>query len=199
MSVTTEELTKDGKIIEKWFHRHADGVYAYIAGRVCGDKQAAIDILQETFLEALKNINKYRPEKGSELTWLILLSKNHIKAAFKARQKFISVEEDNNWENLSIIFEKISDQPLPDEIIERKETTDLVRITLASLPAKYRELLHQFYYQQKKLKDIALENKQNVIAVKVRLMRARNLFKKEFLKLSKLGSCENRPTNMVQI
>jgi len=169
----------------------------YIAGRVGGDKQTAIDILQETFFEALKKIDKFQPEKGSELTWLILLSKNHIKAALKNKQRFCNVTEDD-CENFAHIFEKIADQPLPEEIIERKETIELVQITLASLPAKYKELLHQFYYQQKKLKEIAIENKQNIIAVKVRLMRARNLFKKEFLKLAKSIS-ETDSSNKVKI
>ena len=87
---------------------------------------------------------------------------------------------------------------MPDEIIERKETAQLVQITLASLPAKYRDLLHQFYYQQKKIKDIAAETGQNQIAVKVRLMRARILFKNAFLKISK--SANNvEAMKMVQI
>jgi RNA polymerase sigma-70 factor (ECF subfamily) len=199
MSVKTEETANESILIEKWFKHHADGVYAYIAGRVGGDRQTAIDILQETFFEALKNINKYQPQKGNELTWLILLSKNHIKAAIKNRQRFCNITEDeDNSENFAYIFEKIANEPLPDEIIEKKETAELVRITLASLPAKYRDLLHQYYYQQKKLKDIAVENKQNSIAVKVRLMRARNLFKKKFLKLSKSVG-ETDSLNMVKI
>jgi RNA polymerase sigma-70 factor (ECF subfamily) len=199
MSVKTEETTKDNKLIEKWFQHHADGVYTYIAGRVNGNRQTAIDILQETFCEALENINKYRPEKGSELTWLILLSKNHIKAALKNKQRFCNVTDDGeSFENFANIFEKIADQPLPDEIIERKETAQLVQITLASLPAKYRDLLHQFYYQQKKIKVIAAENGQNQIAVKVRLMRARILFKNAFLKISKSAN-EIEPSKMVKI
>jgi RNA polymerase sigma factor (sigma-70 family) len=82
-------MDKDRKMIEKWFLTYADNVYAFVYTKVGENRQTAADVLQATFLEALEKIDKYQPSKGNALTWLILLSRNHIKNALRQREKLI--------------------------------------------------------------------------------------------------------------
>ena len=179
-------INRDKKTIEEWFLNYADSIYMFIYRRVEKDRQTAIDILQDTFLEALGNINKYQPSKGNVLTWLILLSRNHIKKALRQKTRFSNCTDIKPDGTFLTAIEKISDEPLPDEIIEKEETAELVQITLATLPKKYRDVLNQFYYQQKMMKQIASDNGQSQIAAKITLYRARNAFRKAFLKTVKL-------------
>jgi RNA polymerase sigma-70 factor (ECF subfamily) len=179
-------MEKDRKMIEKWFLTYADSVYAFVYARVGENRQAAADVLQATFLEALEKIDKYQSSRGNALTWLLLLSRNHIKNVLRQREKLITyATEQNDDGKLAAAIAKIADEPLPEEIIEKKETAELVRITLAGLPEKYRNALNQFYYQRKMIKEIASENRQSQARVKITLYRARNAFKKSFLQISK--------------
>lgn len=175
-------LKQDKKAIEEWFGRSADGVYTFIYNKVGKDSELATDILQETFLQAIKRINEYDPQKGNMFSWLIALSRNNIKNALIQKNKFSTCIDEYNDANFEFaILAKIADVPLPDEIVEKKETAELVQITLAGLPEKYRNILNQFYYQKKMIKEIAFINKQKQISIKVSLHRARNAFKKAFL------------------
>jgi len=180
-------MDKDRKMIEKWFLTYADSVYAFIYERTGKNKQTAKDVLQETFLEAIKNISSYQPSRGNVLIWLIMLSRNQIKKAVTQQNRFSNHIDNNQTGNDGLYFamEKISDEPLPDEILQKRETAELVQLTLASIPEKYRAVLEQFYYQRKMIKQIAEDTGKSQIIIKITLHRARKAFKKALLKNSK--------------
>jgi len=46
-------------------------------------------------------------------------------------------------------FEQIATEPLPDELIEKAETAELVQMTLANIPANYKYVLKEYYYRLK--------------------------------------------------
>jgi len=180
-------MDKDRKMIEKWFLTYADSVYAFIYERTGRNKQTAKDVLQETFLEAIKNISSYQPSRGNVLTWLIMLSRNQIKKAITQQNRFSNHIDNNQTGNDGLYFavEKISYAPLPDEILQKRETAELVQLTLASIPEKYRAVLVQFYYERKMIKQIAEDTGKSQIIIKITLHRARKAFKKALLKNSK--------------
>lgn len=59
-----------------WVSLHADYLYAYAITRV-NDQDKAKDLVQETFLAALKYMDKFEG-KSSERTWLTAILKNKI-------------------------------------------------------------------------------------------------------------------------
>ena len=67
-------------------------------------------------------------------------------------------------------------EPLPEEVIERRETGDLVRMALAQLPGHYRQALTQHYCDQTPLKEMARREQSTVGAIKSLLHRARQAF-----------------------
>lgn len=173
--------------IEQWFHAYSDTLYTFIFYRVGKDNQLAADIVQETFLKALRDMQKYDSKRGSMFAWLTLLSKNCIKQAFRERGREISY--DRIWQDIDngllVAFEQIATEPLPDEVIERAETAQLVQMTLANIPANYKHVLKQYYYQLKPPKEIALAVGVSEGAIKTMLYRARQAFKAAFLRLEK--------------
>ena len=62
--------------IEDWFENCADPLYAFAYFRVGKDEQRATDVVQETFLEAMKRMSRYDPQRGSMMAWLTTLSRN---------------------------------------------------------------------------------------------------------------------------
>jgi RNA polymerase sigma-70 factor (ECF subfamily) len=170
---------REPKAIERWFLHYADAVYTFAFYRVNKDTELATDIVQETFLIAINQITDYNADRGEMLTWLTYLSKNCIRKALKQRGRSSQIW-DKLDEQLLHDYEQIAQSPLPQDTLERQETTELVHMTLASIPGHYQEVLRKHYYENQPLKDIAQTLDLKESAVKALLHRARQAFKTAF-------------------
>jgi RNA polymerase sigma-70 factor (ECF subfamily) len=164
---------------ERWFLRYADPVYTFVYYRVGRDPDLATELVQETFLTALRKIDQFDPGRGSMLTWLTLLSKNCVRAALRQRGRYKTHAElwDRIDERLVAAFRQIDQSPLPDQALEQQETVELVQMALANLPDGYREALKQHYCEQRSLQQIASSRGTTEGAIKSLLHRARLAFK----------------------
>jgi RNA polymerase sigma-70 factor (ECF subfamily) len=177
----------NAQTIEQWFNAYANSLYTFIFYRVGKDSALAADIVQETFLDGLRQIHLFEPDRGSMFTWLTYLSRNLIKRTLRERGREISY--DTIWQDIDsgllTAFGQIATEPLPDEVIEKAETAQLVQMTLANIPANYKHVLKQYYYQLKPPKEIAVSVGVSEGAIKTMLYRARQAFKTAFLRLEK--------------
>ena len=173
--------------IEQWFYTYSDTLYTFVFYRVGKDSALAADIVQDTCLDGLRRIHLFDPDRGSMFAWLTYLSKNFIKRALREKGREISY--DTIWQDIDsgllTAFEQIATEPLPDEVIEKAETAQLVQMTLANIPANYKHVLKQYYYQLKPPKEIAVSVGVSEGAIKTMLYRARQAFKTAFLRLEK--------------
>ena len=76
---------------EKWVDEYADYLFTYALMRV-SDEELARDLVQDTFLSALKAVDSFRGE-SSEKTWLVSILKRKIidhyrKAAVRSESSF---------------------------------------------------------------------------------------------------------------
>ena len=69
---------------EKWISRYASYLLNYAFFRV-KDKETAEDLLQETFISALRSKDKYNGD-CSEKTWLTIILKNKIIDHYRSKQ-----------------------------------------------------------------------------------------------------------------
>jgi RNA polymerase sigma-70 factor (ECF subfamily) len=177
--------------VEAWFYAFADPLYTFIYYRVGANSDLAADITQETFLKAMDDIQAFDPRRGSMLSWLTTLSRNimrkHVKDRSTLYPNFPSLTGD-----LVIIYEQIATQPLPDEVIEQKETADLVRATLTTIPGNYNRVLYDHYFRRMDLRTISRLHGLSESAVKSLLHKARLAFKETFLRLA--GSLYTGPS-----
>lgn len=125
----------------------------------------AEDILQDTLIQLLKTKPVFKNE-SHKLNWLLHvaanLSKNKIKA--NAHQKASDIDE---------LAETLS--------AEQKEDLSFVWEAIKTLPEKYREVIHLFYYEGYSIAKIAKILSRNEITVRSDLRRGR-LALKEMLK-----------------
>jgi RNA polymerase sigma-70 factor (ECF subfamily) len=177
----------DKETVRLWFIEYADQLYSLILHKVGKDENLACDIVQQTFVEALSKIKEYEPARGTMLSWLSCLSKNYTKKMLREKQRHLSYQQDNYSTNGELLetCTKITTQPLPEHIIERQETAELVRTTLTQLPDWYRKVLRQYYYQQKSIEEISNSEGKSAVALRILLYRARKAFKKQLLKSAK--------------
>ncbi|MBI3502272.1 MAG: sigma-70 family RNA polymerase sigma factor [Bacteroidetes bacterium] len=87
------EATKNITTPAQWIEQYADTLFKFAVSRV-GDTETAKDLVQETFLSALKNTTTFRGEI-SEKNWLFTILKNKIIDYYrsKAKQSFTELKE----------------------------------------------------------------------------------------------------------
>jgi RNA polymerase sigma-70 factor (ECF subfamily) len=178
---------RDKEVVRQWFERYADPLYTLVFHRVCGDADAAQDIVQETFLTALQKIEEFEPGRGSMFAWLSYVSRNCIKKTLRDKNRSASYRADDSGldERLLEAYLHIETQALPEEVLERAETAELVRIALGSIPADYATALKQHYWRRSSAAEISKLRDSSAGAVRALLHRARAAFKEAFLQLVK--------------
>src|SRR5207248_11706661 len=124
---------------------------------------------------------------GEMAMWLRTLARNVIRGVLAQRRRDAPREasSDRIDETLLAALARIDSQPLPQAIVERQETRELVGITLASLPPHYQEVLEARYLRGQPLEAIAREKTTTLDGVKSMLRRARAAFRDCFLALAK--------------
>jgi len=80
---------------KKWVENYGDLMFHYTIKRVA-NREVAEDIVQESFLAALKGIDRFKGE-STEKTWLIAILRNKIIDHF--RKKSSSKEDDLSFES----------------------------------------------------------------------------------------------------
>jgi RNA polymerase sigma factor (sigma-70 family) len=78
----------------------------------------------------------------------------------------------------------IAAAPLPEEIVVRQETKELVGLALANMPDNYRQVLREHYFERRSLRDLANTHQTTEGAIKSLLHRARLAFKTGFLAIA---------------
>lgn len=68
-----------------WSERFADELYSYARWKV-SDNEAARDLVQDTFLAAVRNLPNFRGD-SSERTWLFAILKNKILDFYRSRYR----------------------------------------------------------------------------------------------------------------
>ena len=82
-----------------WVEEYSDVLFTFACLRV-GDRETAKDLVQETFLSALQNVESFRGESSQE-TWLTAILKNKIIDYYRKRKTAKSsplVDEDGTSE-----------------------------------------------------------------------------------------------------
>jgi len=164
-------------------------LYAFCLHRVGRDRHLCEEVVQETFLRALRDLGNYDPErgKGAIFFWLTGLARNEIQRVLRCHQNSHSLE--TLWANvdreLLAVFARLDSEPFGDELLQREETRDLVNATMAQLPPHYRDALQAKYVAGKSVRDLASQWGSSEKAVESQLTRARKAFRATFLALSR--------------
>lgn len=120
--------------------------------RMVGDRDAAEDLAQETFVKAWKNLKKF-DQKRSFRIWLFTIAKNTTFDYFKKKKEIpFSTFTDEGGESW---LENVADENiLPDEILERKNIAEELDEILQKLPPHYRAILFLHYKEDFSLHEI---------------------------------------------
>jgi RNA polymerase sigma-70 factor (ECF subfamily) len=150
---------------EELISRYSPRLFYFLRHRTETDQDIE-DLVQETFLKAFKNIDRFNPEWKFS-TWLYTI------AVRQAISRFRSIKTSKSS------LAATSSNPDPEEIIIQKEESQNIWKLANTLTKKQFEALWLHYAEDMPVKEIAKVTKKKPITVRVLLHRARlNLAKR---------------------
>jgi len=164
-------------------------LYRFCLYRVGGNRHLCEEVVQETLVRAIRDLDRYQPDRAdaSVLPWLTGLARNEIRRALSREQATASLE--GLWarmdEELQTVYAALQSQPLGEEVIRREETREMVGATMSQLPPRYREALEAKYVAGQSVRDMAAAWSTSEKAVESLLGRARKAFRATFTALAR--------------
>lgn len=164
---------QDWQRVEAWMALYSDRILR-LSFLIVGDLHLAEELTQEVFIKAFENAGNFRGE-SSPYTWLYRIALNLSRNALRRRRhlRFEPWEEGNR---LPVWQESLEDQAT------RREAGRKIRGCISRLPLRYREVLVLYYYDDRKIADIAKVLEQPEGTIKSRLARGRAALEKAMRK-----------------
>jgi RNA polymerase sigma-70 factor (ECF subfamily) len=173
-SVLVQRLASgDPEAVEELVRLYADDVYRFVYNQVGGSAQDAEDVVQETFVAALKAIRRFKGDSKLR-TWLFSIAAH--KAIDHRRRTSRHVEISTQ----DVVIPLPAEQVLPEQAVERFEVRQAVRQSLLQLPSHYRTALILKYVEEMPVREMALVMKRSIKSVESILVRARRLLAQIF-------------------
>jgi len=178
-------LAGDREAAGELFQTHFEGLYEFVHYRVAGDSVLAEDLVQDTFVVALEGLSSF-DGRSSLHTWLCGIAKNKLRERRRKRKALpLSDVLDEASDDIDAVLARVSSEPLPDWVLERKETRELVGATLSNLPPDYRRALAGKYLKGESVAQISVALAKSPKATESLLTRARIAFAEVFELLAK--------------
>jgi RNA polymerase sigma-70 factor (ECF subfamily) len=171
-------------------------LYSFCLYRVGRDRHLCEEVVQETLLRALRELDHYEPARADNniFPWLTGLARNEIHRVLAREKNAVSLE--TLWakmdKELFALYSRLDSEPFGDDLLVREETRELVNVTMSQLPPHYREALEAKYVNGKSVRDLAASWSLSEKAVESQLTRARKAFRVTFLALSRNLEAELR-------
>jgi RNA polymerase sigma-70 factor (ECF subfamily) len=158
----------DVEAFAKLFARFQGPIFRY-AAHMCG-RDAADDVVQETFLALLRRPDRYDSTRGTVVSYLFGIARHFVLKRLTSREVASLDGDPDEHQSADPV-----DQPTVLDSLTREETIDAVRVAIQSLPPAYREVVVLCELQEMSYAAAADVVQCPVGTVRSRLHRARSL------------------------
>jgi RNA polymerase sigma-70 factor (ECF subfamily) len=161
MDATDEALLEaarrgDREAIEALLERHERQIYRF-GLRMCGDEEAAREVLQETMIAAFRNLSGFRGD-ASLSTWLYQIARSFC---IKERRKERPAEQVDE-------AREPAPAPVPEAVVHARQIGEALAAGIRALPAEQREAL-----VLRDVEGLSAEEAARVAGVEVRALKSR--------------------------
>ena len=146
--------------------RHKDKAYN-LAFRICGNKEEAEEIAQDSFLKAYRSLGGFKM-KSSFATWLYRIVYNTAISNVRIKKKGILSLEDFPVDATDFIGSNTSE-----EEAEKEYIGSLINFALQKITEEERGLITLFYFEEMSSEEITEVTGISKSNIKVKLFRAR--------------------------
>jgi RNA polymerase sigma factor (sigma-70 family) len=144
------------------------------AFRILRSQEEAEDAVQEVFIK-LWNLGKKLDEYTNTTALAVTMTKNYCIDQIRKKKHFI--EEDIDRSDI-----KNSNDASPYQLMENKESEDIVSNIIDQLPEIYKAVIVLREMEDLSYEEIATQTRQNINTLRVTLSRARKMIREEFNK-----------------
>lgn len=143
------------------------------AWRVVKSREEAEDIVQEAFVKLYKNADKFEKFEGIEFkSWAYKVTINTAITHYRKLKRGEILVED------PAVFNKTPEESLEVRISLASDARTAVENVLVKMPGHLQSVLRRYYLEDKSYHTIAKEEQISIPTLKMRLFRAKRLFKK---------------------
>src|SRR6266487_5367359 len=163
----------DDSAFEELVRRYDRNVFR-IAQHITQNREDAEDVVQEAFLKAYSNLEKFQ-EQSKFYTWLVRIAVNEALMKLRKRrpERFVSLDEDVKTEDDSLPREVADWSPNPEQLYNQEELRDILSRTIQGLPPTFRTVFVLRDVEGLSTEETADALDLSIPAVKSRLLRAR--------------------------
>jgi RNA polymerase sigma factor (sigma-70 family) len=149
-----QSIAGDQRAFEILVRRYSTPLFNFIC-RFLGDYDQACDILQQVFLQlyiSLPNLRTGDPLKA----WLFQVARNRCLDELRRKHAihFSELEPLNDDDELSPLATMPDTDPLPDELVERRDLQQCLQKAIQTLPPKFRSVVLLRYIGQLSFSEI---------------------------------------------
>ena len=164
-------IVRHAVTFEDVVREHEDAVYG-AALRILGDRDAALDAANQTFMKAYRSIGSYDPSRPIK-HWLLRIAVNEAITIGRARSR-----ERARSAPEADAAQAPSPTPTPEDLTVGRESRDGIRAAVAALPGLYREVVVLRYFNELSVDEVASILGRSSSTVGVQLLRARQQLRK---------------------
>jgi RNA polymerase sigma-70 factor (ECF subfamily) len=165
-------LAGDESAWRTWCLEAFDDLDRFVIWRCAGRRHEADEIVQETWLTAVRRIRSFEPRQGSFLSWLRGIAanvrRNHLRSARRLSQR-----EATSHEQLVVAAP-------PDPFAETQERNEHIAAALDDLLERQESVLRAKYFEGLSVAEIAAAWNETPKAIESLLSRARDAFRQHF-------------------
>jgi RNA polymerase sigma-70 factor (ECF subfamily) len=164
-------LAGDETAWRAWYDECFDALFAYVLWRCGGLRDAADEVVQETWLIAVRRVRRFDPAAGPFLAWLRGIAANLLRNRFRRARRHGALAP------VAVAhFAGRAPEPADAESM-RREGAEQVAAALAALSERHEAVLRAKYLEGRAVADIAAEWGESPKAVESLLTRAREAFR----------------------
>ncbi len=162
-------LAGDEQAWETWYGETFDDLYRYVHWRCAGMQDQTDEIVQETWLTAVRRVRQFDPARGSFPAWLRGIAANVVRNQLR--------RQNTAKKHMQPLAGEPSTNCTAETVVENRERAERITTALAALPERYEAVLRAKYLEDLSVADIAASWDQTPKAVESLLTRARRMFR----------------------
>jgi len=164
-------IVRAAMTFEDVVREHQDSVYG-AALRILGDRDAALDAANQTFMKAYRSIGSYDPSRPIK-HWLLRIAVNEAITIGRARTRERARQAPEA--EAATVPDRSA---LPEAETLVRESREHIRAAVARLPDLYREVVVLRYFNELSVDEVAAVLGRSSSTVGVQLLRGRQLLRK---------------------
>jgi len=159
---------RDPMAVAELYNTYADRIYSLVFNQAGRNREVAQDIVQETFVAALKSAARFRGH-SKIYTWLCSIANNKVSDFYRHQKRQAKYQTTKALE-----LDQLGSEALAANFVEPGERQEVTRQVLFSLPLHYRQVLILKYVEEMPVLEISQIMGRSPKSIEGLLTRARN-------------------------